>query len=110
MSVFDHPEFDHHEAVHFFDDPGMPGLAERFAKVTAPVVAVSSLDDAWAPPISRDTFMAGYSQAPYQAIDVRPQAIGMTAIGHMGYFRPEAHLLWADMLTWFDTSAHRDVA
>jgi len=22
MSVFDHPEFDHHEAVHFFDDPG----------------------------------------------------------------------------------------
>ncbi len=21
MSVFDHPEFDHHEAVHFFDDP-----------------------------------------------------------------------------------------
>ena len=21
MSVFDHPEFDHHEFVHFFDDP-----------------------------------------------------------------------------------------
>ena len=21
MSVFDHPEFDHHEAIHFFDDP-----------------------------------------------------------------------------------------
>ena len=20
MSVFDHPEFDHHEAIHFFDD------------------------------------------------------------------------------------------
>jgi leucine dehydrogenase len=22
MSVFDHPEFEHHEAIHFFDDPG----------------------------------------------------------------------------------------
>ena len=22
MSVFEHPEFDHHEAIHFFDDPG----------------------------------------------------------------------------------------
>jgi predicted alpha/beta hydrolase len=63
-------------------------------------VAANALDDLWAPPASRDAFMAAYSRAPYQARTIDcAEPIG--AIGHMGYFRPKAQALWDDTLNWF---------
>jgi len=87
---------------YFFDDPQMPGLAERFAQVKTPMVALNSLDDLWAPPASRDAFMAAYVNAPYQARTLDSQAEGLGAIGHMGYFRPAAQRLWDETLDWFE--------
>lgn len=87
---------------YFFDDPRLPGLAERFAQVTTPLVALNALDDAWAPPASRDAFMAAYRGAPYQARTLDSQAAGLGAIGHMGYFRPSARHLWDEALDWFE--------
>lgn len=85
---------------YFFDDPQMPGLAERFAQVRTPIVAANALDDLWAPPSSRDAFMAAYSAAPYQARNIDNTG-DLGAIGHMGYFRPGAQVLWEDVLDWF---------
>ncbi len=90
---------------YFFDDPQMPGLAERFAQVGTPIVALNSLDDRWAPPASRDAFMAAYANAPYQARTLDSQAEGLGAIGHMGYFRPVAQRLWDETLDWFERIA-----
>ncbi|GIZ12674.1 alpha/beta fold hydrolase [Pseudomonas sp. NCCP-436] len=87
---------------YFFDDPQMPGLAERFARVTTPIVALNSLDDLWAPPASRDAFMAAYSNAPYQARTLDSRAEGLGNLGHMGYFRPAAQRLWDEVLDWFE--------
>lgn len=87
---------------YFFDDPQMPGLAERFAQVRTPIVAFNALDDLWAPPASRDAFMAAYSNAPYQARTLDSQAEGLGNIGHMGYFRPAAQRLWDETLDWFE--------
>jgi predicted alpha/beta hydrolase len=80
---------------YFFDDPEVgAAMAERFARVRTPIVAANALDDAWAPPASRDAFMAGYANAPVERIDLDPRALGRGPIGHMGYFRAQAEPLW----------------
>jgi predicted alpha/beta hydrolase len=88
---------------YFFDDPQMVQVVERYRHVRTPIVAVNAIDDAWAPPRSRDAFMAGYSHAPWQGIDLDPKALGLRRIGHMGYFRPGAEPLWQAALDWFET-------
>jgi predicted alpha/beta hydrolase len=86
---------------YFFDDPAMAHLAERFGRVTTPIVAANALDDLWAPPASRDAFMAAYRGSPWQAVDIDPLRSGLGAIGHMGYFRRKAEPLWHEVLGWF---------
>lgn len=87
---------------YFFDDPKMAHVAERFGRVTTPIVAANALDDLWAPPASRNAFMAGYRGTTVHTIDIDPQRAGLGAIGHMGYFRRKAEPLWQDVLRWFD--------
>ena len=61
-------------AHYFFDDPDIGAtVREQFDQVRTPIVAVNALDDLWAPPASRDAFMAGYRHAPWQAIDLDPE-------------------------------------
>lgn len=86
---------------YFFDDPAMRTVHAEFARVRTPIVAVNALDDAWAPPGSRDVFMRGYSRTAWHGVDVAPRSIDLRAIGHMGYFRPTARRLWDTTLDWF---------
>ena len=86
---------------YFFDDPAMSATTERFAAVRFPIVAVNALDDAWAPPASRDAFMAGYRNAAVRSVTLDSRRSGLGAIGHMGYFRPKALPLWNEALDWF---------
>lgn len=88
---------------YFFDDPAMPEVPEQFAQVRTPVLAINATDDKWAPPASRDAFMSGYSNAPVQTLTIEPRSLGMSAIGHMAYFRPEASPLWQQTLDWLQT-------
>lgn len=96
-----------HFPHYFFDDPEMTHVVERYAQVRTPIVAANALDDAWAPPRSRDAFMAGYCNANWQAVDIDPKAVGLDAIGHMGYFRSGSEPLWQGALDWFEGSANR---
>jgi predicted alpha/beta hydrolase len=86
---------------YFFDDPAMPHVAERFARVTTPIVAANALDDLWASPASRDAFMTGYCNTSWRAVDIDPAQCGLGPIGHMGYFRRKSEPLWRDVLAWF---------
>ena len=86
---------------YFFDDPAMPHVAGLFDSVTTPIVAANATDDLWAPPASRDAFMAAYRNAPFQRVDINPAAQGIGPIGHMGYFRRQAQPLWENALRWF---------
>jgi predicted alpha/beta hydrolase len=88
---------------YFFDDPAMPGLKAQFEGVRTPIVAANAVDDVWAPPASRDAFMAGYSRAPVRTVTLLPQDFGLRSIGHMGYFRPQAQPLWVRVLEWFES-------
>jgi predicted alpha/beta hydrolase len=92
---------------YFFDDPLMREVTARFDAVRFPIVAVNALDDAWAPPASRDAFMAGYRNATVQAVTLDSRRLGLGPIGHMGYFRPRAQPLWNEALAWFDSLGRR---
>jgi predicted alpha/beta hydrolase len=87
---------------YFFDDPTVPEIAEGFARVRTPIMAVNATDDLWAPPRSRDAFMSGYRHAPWHGIDIDPAERGLRPLGHMGYFRAHAEPLWAGALDWFE--------
>lgn len=87
---------------YFFEDPQMKAVTDRFALVRFPIVAANALDDAWAPPASRDAFMAGYRNTAVRAITIDPRRSGLGPIGHMGYFRPRAVPLWNEALDWFE--------
>lgn len=90
-----------HYPRYFFDDPEVPEIAESFASVRSPILALNATDDLWAPPRSRDAFMNGYRHAPWHGIDVDPRTSGFGKLGHMGYFRPHAEPLWERALEWF---------
>ncbi len=83
---------------YFFDDPQQAHLADAFARVRTPIVAANASDDRWAPPASRDAFMAAYRGSAWQGVDV---PAGRGGIGHMGYFRPVARPMWDAALNWF---------
>jgi predicted alpha/beta hydrolase len=87
---------------YFFGDPSMRHALKGFCEICAPMMSVNATDDRWAPPKSRDAFMPGYRNAVQQTLDIDPVRIGLRAIGHMGYFKPEAHALWEPVLAWFD--------
>ena len=92
---------------YFFDDPQMREVTARFDAVRFPIVAVNALDDAWAPPASRDAFMAGYRNAEVRSVTLDARRAGLGPIGHMGYFRPKAQPLWNDALAWFAAQTQR---
>ena len=85
----------------FFDDPLVQFALTEFPKVTTPIRAVSSTDDLWALPASRDALFKGYTSAPIDRITLDPKKLGMP-IGHMGYFRSGRESLWVDTLAWLE--------
>lgn len=85
---------------YFLGDPATRHLALDFSRVRAPLTAANAIDDRWSPPRSRDAFLPFYSDAPRHTIDLDPAALGLRRLGHMGYFRPSAHLLWRNALDW----------
>lgn len=82
---------------YFFDDPDMTHLADRYARVRMPCAFVTSVDDPWAPPRSRDAFASAYRNATLDVRDLQPQG---RSIGHMGYFREGNEGLWDEALDW----------
>ncbi len=88
---------------YFFGDPSMRHRLVGFDQIRAPLMAANSIDDRWSPPRSRDAFIAGYRNAARETLDVEPGRVGLSAIGHMGYFKPNARVLWESALAWLDT-------
>jgi predicted alpha/beta hydrolase len=95
---------------YFFDDPSMQNRLRGFEQVRAPLLAVNSIDDPWAPPASRDAFVSGYRNAQRQMLDIDPADVGMSAIGHLGYFKRNAVELWEVALAWLDACRSRGAA
>jgi predicted alpha/beta hydrolase len=84
---------------YFFDDPTAEFTAE-FGRVTVPVVAVNSSDDAWATPASADAFFRHYPTA--RQVSVTPADIGVRSIGHIQYVRPACRPLRSHLGAWLE--------
>lgn len=87
---------------YFFDDPAMSEMHDIYARVQTPSLFANAVDDAWAPPKSRDAFVPFYRNANVATLDLTPSR---GSIGHMGYFLANAEVMWADCLTWLQAQA-----
>lgn len=89
--------------AYWFDDPAVAEeMRELYGRVTVPISAVNSTDDAWIPPAARDAFFAGYANAPVATRDLQPAEVGLRSVGHMGYFRRGSEPLWDELLDQLD--------
>ena len=89
-----------HSPNYFFGDLAVRHVIQSFDRIRAPLMAANAIDDHWAPPKSRDAFIAGYRNAARHTLDVDPTAVGLRSIGHMGYFKASAKPLWESALEW----------
>jgi len=81
----------------FFDDPEAT-FTRHFRAVRAPVVAVNSVDDDWAPPVSAESLISHYPHASLRT--VTPAQAGVSSIGHLAYVRPQCRALWEPLGDW----------
>jgi predicted alpha/beta hydrolase len=87
---------------YFFDDPEMDGVDALFARFTGKIVAANAIDDKWAMPASRNAFVANYTNANVQAVDLVPKEYGLSEIGHIAYFSQKSKALWPAVFDFFD--------
>lgn len=71
---------------------------DRFGDFRAPVLAYSFADDKWGTPRAVDAMMAAYPEVERRHVD--PADVGLSTIGHMGFFRPESGALWREVGDW----------
>ena len=85
---------------YLFDDDSLP--LERFRSFEAPVLAYSFADDTWGTRRSVDNLMRHYPHVERRHVDPRADEVGVSKIGHFGYFRPDASSLWPEAVAWMD--------
>ncbi|MCA9668247.1 MAG: alpha/beta fold hydrolase [Myxococcales bacterium] len=72
-----------------------------FEHVRAPVRALSFSDDLFAARAAVAELVGWYERSEREHIHHSPREVGMRAIGHFGFFRPEAkEALWPDAVQW----------
>lgn len=74
---------------------------QRYQHFGAPVLAYSVADDKWGTARAVDAMMRAYPQVERRHI--QPQTWGLKQLGHFGYFRPSAQVLWSEALEWLDS-------
>jgi predicted alpha/beta hydrolase len=80
---------------YFYDDPTMEAILANGAHYTAPTLMLGLTDDLWATPAAIDWLAGHYTHAPVERRTLDPQAFGLDAIGHMGFFRSRnGEALW----------------
>jgi predicted alpha/beta hydrolase len=73
----------------------------RYTRFVAPVLAYSLADDTWGTREAVNAMMSAYPNVERRHVE--PSEIGVSSIGHFGFFRPEAKPLWNDVVAWLET-------
>jgi predicted alpha/beta hydrolase len=80
---------------YFYDDPTMEPILANGLRYTAPTLMLGLTDDVWATPAAIDWLARRYTHAPVERRTLDPQAFGLDAVGHMGFFRSRnGEALW----------------
>lgn len=85
------------------NEEGQPHI-DRFAAFPAPLLSVSFSDDPfYAPPEAVEALLRLFSRASKQRWYFRPADLGLSRVGHRGFFRPElCSRLWEPVARWLE--------
>jgi predicted alpha/beta hydrolase len=85
-----------------------PDARERFARFDRPILSYSFTDDTYAPARGVDALFELLCASPATRRRLSPADLGVSAIGHFGFFRPRAGAKLWDEAADFLVSAVRD--
>ena len=89
---------------YLFTDPDLPGLP-NFEKYRGALRALCMSDDPWATRPAVELLCSGFTAITPEIITVTPADAGVTAIGHLGFFRPEHRdTLWRGAAEWIQAA------
>jgi len=81
-------------------DSRLPAL-QNFETFRGELRALTFSDDSWATRPAVDLLCSGFSSINPEVLTVRPADVGVKAIGHFGFFRPEHRdTLWRGVAEW----------
>jgi predicted alpha/beta hydrolase len=85
---------------YLFDDETLDAR-KNFPNYHGALRGIGMADDAWAPPVSVEKLLAGYTGTAPEHVTIAPADIGEQKIGHFGYFRQQAgEKLWPAAADW----------
>jgi predicted alpha/beta hydrolase len=89
---------------YLFNDPDLPGLS-NFEKYRGALRALCMSDDPWATRPAVELLCSGFTATRPEIIRITPADAGVTAIGHLGFFRPEHRdTLWRGAAEWIQAA------
>ena len=89
---------------YLFDDPDLRTLS-NFTKYKGALRALCLSDDPWATRPAVELLCSGFSSARPEILTVTPADASATAIGHLGFFRPEHRdTLWRGAAEWMEAA------
>lgn len=87
---------------YLFDDPTLAALG-NFPNYTGALRALCFTDDTWAPRPAVELLCSGFPAAWADIVSISPADVGATAIGHLGFFKPEHRdTLWRGAAEWLE--------
>jgi predicted alpha/beta hydrolase len=87
---------------YLFTDPTLAGLP-NFEKYRGAMRAIYLSDDPWATRPAVELLCSGYSATTPDIVRVAPSDVGVSKIGHFGFFRPEHRdTLWRGAAEWLE--------
>jgi predicted alpha/beta hydrolase len=82
---------------------GALGVADRYARLRAPLRAYAISDDPFAPLPAVEALLALYPGARHELRRVTPRELGEKSIGHFGFFRERFRdSLWRESADWLE--------
>ncbi len=89
---------------YLFDDPKLSGL-KNFPQFKGAMRALCFSDDPWATRPAIELLCSGFVSAKPEILTIAPADVGVTKVGHFGFFRPEHRdTLWRGAAEWIEAA------
>ena len=90
---------------YLFSDPDLKALS-NFAKYRGALRSLCLSDDPWATRPAVELLCSGFTSASPEILTITPADADTTAIGHLGFFRPEHRdTLWRGAAEWMEAGS-----
>lgn len=85
-------------------DPDIGHDLAGYQRLAVPLRCIGFSDDGFAPRVATEALLAQYPMARIEHQHLHPADLGLTSVGHFGFFRPRAQALWEDCVRWLAQS------